>query len=84
MKLAWATDAWKDYVYWQEQDRRMALRINELIKACLRTPFSGKGKPEPLRYTLKGLWSRRINGEHRLVYSVTDEALLIIACRYHY
>jgi len=84
MKLTWATDAWKDYLYWQEQDRRMALRINELIKECLRTPFSGKGKPEPLRYTLKGLWSRRINGEHRLVYSVTDEALLIIACRYHY
>lgn len=84
MKLTWATEAWKDYLYWQEHDRPMLLRINELIKECLRTPFSGKGKPEPLRYVLKGLWSRRITGEHRLVYQVTDEALLIISCRYHY
>lgn len=84
MKLTWAKDARQDYVYWQEQDRQMALRINELIKECLRTPFTGKGKPEALRFTLKGLWSRRINGEHRLVYCVTDDALLIVACRYHY
>ncbi|MFK3659585.1 Txe/YoeB family addiction module toxin [Scandinavium sp. NPDC088450] len=84
MKLIWAADAWKDYLWWQEHDRSVLTRINELIKECLRTPFSGKGKPEPLRHTLKGLWSRRVTGEHRLVYKVTDEALLIIACRYHY
>ena len=62
----------------------MAKKLNELIKETRRTPFEGKGKPEPLRHNLAGFWSRRITAEHRFVYSVTDEALLIAACRYHY
>jgi toxin YoeB len=62
----------------------MVKKLNELIKETRRTPFEGKGKPEPLRHNLAGFWSRRITAEHRFVYSVTDEALLIAACRYHY
>lgn len=84
MKLIWAVEAWEDYLYWQENDKRVVGKINDLIKDIRRTPFTGKGKPEPLRHTLSGLWSRRITIEHRLVYTVSEEALLIIACRYHY
>ncbi|WP_144965973.1 Txe/YoeB family addiction module toxin [Pseudomonas sp. DE0010] len=84
MKLIWSEQAWDDYLYWQDADRRMVKKINELIKETRRTPFEGKGKPEPLRHNLAGFWSRRITAEHRFVYSVTDEALLIAACRYHY
>ena len=84
MKLIWSEQAWDDYLYWQEADKRMVKKLNELIKETRRTPFEGKGKPEPLRHTLAGFWSRRITAEHRFVYSVTDEALLIAACRYHY
>lgn len=84
MKLIWSEQAWDDYLYWQDADRRMVKKINELIKEARRTPFEGKGKPEPLRHNLAGFWSRRITAEHRFVYSVTDEALLIAACRYHY
>ena len=84
MKLIWSEQAWDDYLYWQDADKRMVKKINELIKETRRTPFEGKGKPEPLRHHLAGFWSRRITAEHRFVYSVTDEALLIAACRYHY
>lgn len=84
MKLIWSEQAWEDYLYWQDMDKRMVQKINELIKETRRTPFEGKGKPEPLRHNLAGFWSRRITAEHRFVYSVTDEALLIAACRYHY
>jgi len=84
VKLIWSEQAWDDYLYWQETDKRMVKRVNELIKEIRRTPFEGKGKPEPLRHNLAGFWSRRITAEHRLVYSMTDEALLIAACRYHY
>ncbi len=84
MKLIWSEQAWDDYLYWQDADRRMVKKLNELIKETRRTPFEGKGKPEPLRHNLAGFWSRRITAEHRFVYSVTDEALLIAACRYHY
>lgn len=84
MKLIWSEQAWDDYLYWQETDKRIVKRINELIKEIRRTPFEGKGKPEPLRHNLAGFWSRRITAEHRFVYSMTDEALLIAACRYHY
>lgn len=84
MKLVWSEQAWDDYLYWQETDKRMVKKTNELIKEIRRTPFEGKGKPEPLRHNLAGFWSRRITAEHRLVYSMTDEALLIAACRYHY
>ncbi|WP_437889459.1 Txe/YoeB family addiction module toxin [Phytobacter sp. V91] len=84
MKLIWSVESWNDYLFWQETDKRMVRKINELIKDIRRTPFEGKGKPEPLKYNLSGFWSRRITSEHRLVYSVTDDALLIAACRYHY
>ena len=84
MKLVWAGKAWQDYIYWQENDKRTVSKINDLIKEIRRTPFIGKGKPEPLRHTLAGLWSRRISAEHRLVYTVADDSLLIISCRYHY
>jgi toxin YoeB len=84
VKLIFDEHAWDDYLYWQGQDRAILLRINELIKECLRTPFSGRGKPEPLRGPLSGFWSRRITREHRLVYRVEGESLLIAQCRYHY
>ncbi|WP_226093626.1 Txe/YoeB family addiction module toxin (plasmid) [Dickeya oryzae] len=84
MKLTWSEEAWEDYLYWQETDKKMVKRVNELIKDASRTPFSGKGKPEPLKHNLAGFWSRRITAEHRLVYAVEDDALLIASCRYHY
>jgi toxin YoeB len=84
MKLVFAENAWEDYLYWQAQDAKTLRRVNQLIKECLRTPFSGTGKPEPLRGDLRGWWSRRITLEHRLVYRVESESLLIAQCRYHY
>ena len=79
------TDAgWEDYLYWQGQDKKTLRRINELIKASLRSPFEGIGKPEPLRGNLSGLWSRRIDDANRLVYEITDIKIAIIACCYHY
>lgn len=84
MKLVFAEQAWEDYLYWQTQDAKIVERLNALIKECLRTPFSGTGKPEPLRGDLRGWWSRRITLEHRLVYRVEGESLLIAQCRYHY
>lgn len=76
--------AWKDYEYWQGQDKKTLKRINTLIKESLRTPFEGIGKPEALLGDLSGFWSRRIDEQHRLVYAVTDAEIAIIACRYHY
>ena len=76
--------AWEDYLYWQEQDRRMVVRINRLINGTMRTPYSGTGKPEPLKHALSGFWSRRINDEHRMVYKVESDALLLAQLRYHY
>ncbi|MGO3122741.1 MAG: Txe/YoeB family addiction module toxin [Advenella sp.] len=84
MKLTWSEEAWEDYLYWQDADKRMVKKINELLKDTCRTPFEGIGKPEPLRHHLAGYWSRRITLEHRLIYAVADDALLIAACRYHY
>jgi len=84
VKLIWSVESWNDYLFWQETDKRMVRKINELIKDIRRTPFEGKGKPEPLKYNLSGFWSRRITEEHRLVYSIANDALLIAACRYHY
>ena len=84
MELAWQTNAWEDYLYWQETDKKVLQRINELIKDALRSPFKGLGKPEPLRGDLSGFWSRRITDEHRLVYAVKDKKLHIIQCRFHY
>jgi len=83
-KLAWTDEAWSDYLYWQEQDKKTLKRINKLIEATIRLPFEGIGKPEPLRENLAGFWSRRIDDTNRLVYAVDDEYLTIIACRYHY
>lgn len=76
--------AWKDYEYWQGQDKKTLKRINTLIKESLRTPFEGIGKPEALLGDLSGFWSRRIDEKNRLVYEVTDTAITIISCRYHY
>ncbi len=84
MMLAWASTAWEDYLYWQQQDKQMLKRINLLIKDIQRQPFTGIGDPEPLRHNWSGYWSRRIDKEHRLVYKVTDELLIIAQCRYHY
>lgn len=84
MTLTWSEEAWEDYLYWQDADKRMVKKINALIKDVLRTPFEGKGKPEPLKHNLSGFWSRRITEEHRLVYAIAEDAILIAACRYHY
>ena len=84
MKLAWSSRAWNDYLYWQKTDKKKLKRINTLIKETLRDPFEGFGNPELLKHDLQGFWSRRIDKEHRLVYSYTEEELLIVACRYHY
>jgi toxin YoeB len=84
MRIVFSRAAWDDYLHWQQMDRKMLERINGLIKECLRTPFAGRGKPEPLRGELSGWWSRRIDLEHRLVYRVEVDALQIAQCRYHY
>lgn len=83
-RLAWTDEAWADYLYWQSQDRKTLKRINALLTDTLRTPFTGIGKPEPLRENLAGFWSRRIDDTNRLVYAVEDRYLTIISCRYHY
>lgn len=84
MKLTWSEEAWEDYLYWQDTDKKTVKKINALLKDASRTPFEGKGKPEPLKHNLAGFWSRRITAEHRLVYAVSEDALLIASCRYHY
>lgn len=84
MKLIFAEQAWQDYLYWQATDRRQIRRINMLINEIMRQPFTGIGKPEPLKHTLAGYWSRRIDGEHRIVYRVGEDAVLIAQLRYHY
>jgi toxin YoeB len=77
-------EAWIGYIYWQTQDRKILKRINELIKEAQRDPFTGIGKPEALKHSLSGFWSRRIDETNRLVYEATEEDLVIISCRYHY
>ena len=84
MKLVFEPVAWEQFQHWQDTDRAMLRRVNALIKDCLRHPFDGIGKPEPLKGDLAGCWSRRIDREHRLVYRVTDDTLEIVRCRYHY
>ena len=83
-RLVFTTAAWKDYLYWQGQDRKTLKRINQLIQNVMRHPFEGIGKPEPLRENLAEFWSRRIDDPHRLIYAVDDHEVAIIACRYHY
>jgi toxin YoeB len=84
VKLIFHPHAWDDYLYWQQHDKKMLRRINELIKAIMREPFEGIGKPEPLKYELSGFWSRRIDQEHRLIYTVKDDELHLLNCRHHY
>ena len=84
MKLVFDEDAWDDYLYWQHHDRTLLKKLNRLIEECTRTPFDGIGKPEPLRGDFSGWWSRRITEEHRLVYRVEADSLLIAQCRFHY
>jgi toxin YoeB len=83
-KVVWTNAAWSDYVYWQGQDKKTLKRINVLIKDAIRNPEDGIGKPEELRESLSGFWSRRIDDVHRLVYAIDKDQLMIIACRYHY
>ena len=84
MMLAWASSAWADYLYWQQTDKQTLKRINMLINDVQRQPFTGIGDPEPLRHNWSCYWSRRIDKEHRLVYKVTADAVIIAQCRYHY
>ncbi len=84
MNLIFSDHAWEDYLHWQKTDKKILKRINALIKEIKRSPYSGTGKPEPLKHALSGYWSRRITDEHRFVYKVTDDALLIAQLRYHY
>ncbi len=88
MKVVWTAHAWEEYLHWQANDQKILGAINELIKDIRRDPFKGLGKPEPLKHTLQGFWSRRITQEDRLVYRVTgkdaDRQVEIVQCRYHY
>lgn len=84
MRIIFSKNSWQDYTSWQNEDKQILIKINNLIKDIQRTPYEGLGKPEPLKYDLKGLWSRRIDREHRLVYQVAGKDLLIYSCRFHY
>ena len=83
-RIVWTDEAWKDYIYWQTQDRKTLKKINKLIEDVKRHPFEGIGKPEPLKENLSGFWSRRIDESNRLVYVVDNEYISIISCRFHY
>ena len=82
--LSWTDEAWNSYVFWQTQDKKTLKRINKLISDVKHSPFDGVGKPEPLKENLSGFWSRRIDDTNRLVYTVDDNAITVISCRYHY
>ncbi len=84
MIISWAEKAWEDYLYWQSIDRKTLKRINTLLREISRKPFEGIGDPEPLKHQWSGYWSRRIDREHRLVYKVTAENIIVVQCRYHY
>ena len=84
MNVSFTENAWEDHLYWQKMDKKIVKRINELIKEIKRNPFEGIGKPEPLKYDLAGMWSRRITDEHRLVYQVEGKNLIVFTCRYHH
>jgi toxin YoeB len=89
MDVSFTPNAWEDFEYWIDNDLDIVARIKDLIKSIRQDPFKGIGKPEPLRYDLKGYWSRRITGEHRIVYKVSgtkgiDQRCIIIQCRFHY
>ena len=84
MLITFTQNAWDDYIYWQSADKKLVKKINELFKEIKRDSYNGIGKPEALKYDLAGYWSRRIDHEHRLVYQVKDETILVYACRFHY
>lgn len=84
MNLQFSSRSWDDYLHWQQTDKKILKRIHELLKDIARSPYQGIGKPEPLKHALSGYWSRRINDEHRLVYRVQGEVILIAQLRYHY
>jgi toxin YoeB len=84
MKFVFVDESWEDYLYWQKTDKKKLKRINDLLKDISRHPFSGLGKPEPLKHKYKGYWSRRIDEEHRLIYRMLDEEIQIAKCRFHY
>jgi len=84
MQITFSRNSWEDYVSWQKEDKKILKRINQLIKDIQRTPFHGIGNPEPLKFDLSGFWSRRIDREHRLVYQIFDQEILIYSCKYHY
>ena len=84
MKYIFVDESWEDYLYWQKTDKKILKKINELIKDISRTPFSGMGKPEPLKYKYKGYWSQRIDNEHRLIYQVKNDEIRIAKCRFLY
>ncbi|SFP43000.1 Txe/YoeB family addiction module toxin [Hydrogenimonas thermophila] len=84
MNITFTNDSWNEYLYWQKTDKQILKKINQLLNDIKRTPFSGIGKPEPLKFELSGCWSRRITNEHRLVYEVTEYSIVVISCKYHY
>lgn len=84
MRISFSTSAWDDYVALQKVDRAAVQRINTIIRDIQRTPFQGIGKPEPLKHALAGWWSRRVTDEHRLVYKIVDDVILVAQVRYHY
>jgi toxin YoeB len=84
VKYIFVDESWDDYLYWQKTDKRMLARINNLLRDIKRQPFAGMGKPEPLKHKYRGYWSRRIDGEHRLIYKIKDDEILIAKCRFHY
>ncbi len=84
MKIVFSSKSWEEYLLWQKIDKRVLNRINDLIKDISKSPYKGKGKPEPLKHALSGYWSRRINEEHRLVYKIKEDSLYIAQLRYHY
>ena len=84
MKLIFSENAWEEYLYWQNTDKKISKRINALIREIQRLPYEGIGKPEPLRHALSGYWSRRINDEHRIIYKVENDSVMIAQLRYHY
>ena len=83
MKLVFSETAWDDYLYWQKNDKKILKKINELFKNIRRDGYEGIGKPEPLKHTLSGYWSRRIDSEHRLIYKIEDDSILVAGLRYH-
>jgi len=84
MIISFVQRSWEDYNNWQKDDKKIFIKIQKLIKDTIRNPFSGLGKPEPLKGNLKGYWSKRITDEHRLVYKVEPNQLIIISCKFHY